>query len=146
VRIGWTAAGADEAFLWLDRDHDGKVGSGAELFGTATPLKNGQPAKNGFQALREFDTNGDGVITSRDDIWSQLQLWRDTNHNGISEPSETTPIARSGVYAFGLAYRWTGRRDQWGNSFKYESFVLLEDERRRLRVKALCDIFFVPVR
>src|SRR4051812_19872847 len=83
--MGWTAAGADEAFLWLDRNNNGKVTSGAELFGNFTPLQNGQLARNGFEALRELDTNNDGVIDERDPIWSRLMLWRDLNHNGISE-------------------------------------------------------------
>jgi hypothetical protein len=39
--LGWTARGADEAFLCLDRNHDGRITSGVELFGTATPLVNG---------------------------------------------------------------------------------------------------------
>ena len=86
--MGWTEGGADEVFLWLDRNHDGRVNSGAELFGNFSPLKNGHLAKNGFEVLREFDTNGDGAVDERDAIWSQLMLWRDLDHNGVSEQSE----------------------------------------------------------
>jgi hypothetical protein len=88
------------------------------LFGNFTPLQNGQPAKNGFEALREFDTNGDGVIDNRDPIWSRLMLWKDLNHNGISEQNEILPIVESGVTSIDLHYHWTGRRDRWGNAFR----------------------------
>ncbi|HEV2722323.1 MAG TPA: hypothetical protein VG323_20050, partial [Thermoanaerobaculia bacterium] len=93
--IGWTARGANEAFLCLDRDHDGEITSGVELFGTATPLKNGQPAANGYLALAEYDDNQDGVIDEHDAIWIHLLLWRDLNHDGISEQNELTPISQS---------------------------------------------------
>ena len=72
--MGWTEAGADEAFLWFDRDHNGSVSSGAELFGNFTPLLGGGFAKNGFVALKDFDTNADGIIDERDAIWAQLLL------------------------------------------------------------------------
>ena len=145
VRIGWTAAGADEAFLWLDRNGNGRVDNGAELFGTATPLQNGPIARNGFEALRELDSNGDGVIDASDAAWPQLMLWRDLNHDGRSDPGEITPIATSGVVALSLTYHWTGRPDKWGNAFRYESVVWLDEGRGHKRAKPVYDIFFVAV-
>jgi hypothetical protein len=142
--MGWTAAGADEAFLWLDRNHKGKVTSGAELFGNFTPLKNGQLAKNGFEALREFDTNGDGVIDERDPIWSRLMLWRDLNHNGISEQNEILPIAGSDVTSIDLHYHSSGRHDTYGNLFKYESLVSIKNgSGHGIHKQPIYDIFFV---
>jgi len=143
--MGWTAAGANEAFLWLDRNHNGTVTSGAELFGNFTPLQNGQRAKNGFEALREFDTNGDGVIDERDPIWSRLMLWQDLNHNGISEPNEILPIAGSGVTSIDLHDHWSGRRDTSGNLFKYESLVSITDSAGHTVQRPVYDIFFAPV-
>jgi hypothetical protein len=141
--IGWTAAGADEAFLWLDRDGNGKVDSGAELFGNATSLRSGAKAANGFEALREFDDNGDGVIDEHDAIWSRLMLWRDLNHNGISDSDEITPLAGSGVLAIELNYHWTGRRDPYGNIYRYESHLWLENPNGRPRSKPVYDIYFI---
>ncbi len=146
LRMGWTAAGADEAFLWLDRNHNGKVTSGTELFGNFTPLRNGQLAKNGFEALRELDANNDGVIDERDPVWSRLMLWRDLNHNGISEPNEIAPLDGSGVYAIDLNYHWTGRHDSWGNAFRYESVVSMTNRGGHgIHQRPVYDIFFVSV-
>jgi len=143
VRIGWTAAGADEAFLCLDRDHDGRITSGAELFGNATPLANGMPAQNGFLALAEYDDNHDGVIDERDRIWGELLLWRDLNHDGISQPSELTSVVGSGLAAISLDYRWTGRRDPTRNLFKYESKVWMMNPGGQATPRPVYDIFFV---
>lgn len=144
--MGWTAADADEAFLWLDRNHNGRVTSGAELFGTFTPLRNGDLAKNGFEALSEFDTNHDGVIDHREPIWSQLLLWRDLNHNGTSEPSEISTLESSDVTAIDLRYHWTGRHDRWGNTFRYESKISIRNKSgHAARQQPVYDIFFVSI-
>lgn len=144
--MGWTAAGADEAFLWLDRNDDLTVNSGAELFGNFTPLQNSQLARNGFEVLREFDTNSDGVIDERDSIWSELMLWRDLNHNGISEQSEILPIDESSVTSIDLDYHWTGRHDASGNLFKYECLVSIKNgSGHGVHKQPVYDIFFVPL-
>jgi hypothetical protein len=141
--IGWTAPGTNQAFLWMDRDHDGVVTGGAELFGTATVLKNGHRAANGFEALREFDTNGDGVIDANDPVWPQLLLWTDRNHDGISQPSEITRLSDSPVRSISLTYHWTGRRDAHGNAFRYEGLISLSTGGKGLREEPVYDIFFV---
>jgi hypothetical protein len=146
IPIGWTAAGADEAFLFLDRNANGIVDSGAELFGNATALNNGSKAPNGFVALAEFDGNHDGTIDEHDAIWPQLRLWRDLNHDGISQQSEIEPIAGSTVAAIGLDYHWTGRHDSSGNSFRYKSKVWIADAGHHATPHSVYDIFFVLVR
>jgi hypothetical protein len=144
--IGWTAGGEDEAFLCLDRDHDGIIDTGAELFGTATPLNNGQTARNGFEALAELDSNRDNRIDADDEVWPLLILWRDLNHNGISEPSELAPVATSALRAIGTDHHWTGRRDSWGNVFKYESQIWVVGKQGQVTPRPVYDIFFIRVR
>ena len=143
LTIGWTAPGTNQAFLWMDRNHDGVVTGGAELFGTATVLKNGHRAPNGFEALREFDANADGVINASDPVWPQLLLWTDRNHDGISQPSEITRLADSPVRSISLAYHWTGRRDEHGNTFRYEGITSLSTGGKGSREQPVYDIFFV---
>lgn len=143
--IGWTAAGADEAFLCLDRDQNGTIDSGAELFGNAVMLADGTRARNGFVALSTFDDNSDAMIDERDPIWSQLRLWRDLNHDGTSQPSEIAPVAGSRVTAISVDHHWTGRRDSSGNTFRFKSQVWINDEGKGSTPRPLYDIFFVAV-
>jgi hypothetical protein len=144
VHIGWTAAGADEAFLAVDRDHSGAIETGAELFGTATPLQSGAPAGNGFVALLELDDDANGLIDERDSIWTSLLLWRDWNHDGHSQPAELSPMATSDMTAISLSYHWTGRRDRSGNFFRYTSTVFLTQRSvGGSTPRPVYDIFFV---
>lgn len=62
--------------LMLDRNGNGHLDDGSELFGDSTILPNGMKGSNGFQALVYYDANGDGRIDANDPIWSQLRVWQ----------------------------------------------------------------------
>jgi hypothetical protein len=130
VQISWTPPDADEGWLVLPPS-DGKIVNGAEMFGNLTP----QPPSddpNGFSALAVYDEpknggNGDGIIDSRDAIFSRLRIWRDSNHNGISEPWELISLTDAGIKSISLNYTETGYVDKWGNRFRYRARVVSTD-------------------
>ncbi len=129
-RLAWTAAGSDDAWLVLDRDGDGSVGDGGELFGNYT-RQAAPPAgqqKNGFLALAVYDRpaeggNGDGVMDGRDAVFSSLRLWRDANHDGVSQPGELHALAGLGLKSIELDYKESKRADEHGNRFRYRAKV-----------------------
>lgn len=129
-RTAWTRAGAENAFLALDRNGDGRIDNGSELFGDATPLHSGQLTENGFIALAEFDSNADGVIDAADGIWPVLLLWTDRNHDGISASNEIRRIVGSSVIALETDHHAIGRTDPWGNLYRYQSHFHVAGGRR----------------
>jgi len=146
IYLAWTAAGAPMAFLAIDRNQNGRIDDGSELFGNHTPLPGGTTAANGFEALLPDDANHDGVIDASDPIWSSLLLWTDVNHDGVSQAAELLSVSQSNVVAISLDYHFTGRYDGKGNRFRFESTVWMNRSGGRATPRPVYDIFFTQAR
>ncbi len=144
----------DNAFLVLDKNNNGQVDNGGELFGD----QNG--AENGFLELAKYDANGDGVINADDEIFNQLLLWVDFNKNGkvdytngTTEELKTLPEA--GVTELSVSFeivkdkKGNILKDAFGNitgfigSFK----MMIEDAAGKLVevVRTMMDVFFTSL-
>jgi hypothetical protein len=84
-------------WIALDRDGDGAITAGDELFGDASG------ARDGFEALTALDANHDGRIDAADPAYSKLVLWFDRDGNHASSPDELVPLS-SVVTSIALAH------------------------------------------
>jgi Ca2+-binding RTX toxin-like protein len=98
---GWVTP--DDAFLVIDRNGNGRIDSGRELFGDATPLEAGGSATDGFAALAQEDSNHDGQVTAADARWADLRLWRDLNQDGLTQSDELSTLDDHGITALNVA-------------------------------------------
>lgn len=129
--VAWTPAGEPEGFLVLDRNGNGAIDDGSELFGDHTPLSwgtVGPTARDGFQALAWFDErlqggNADGWIDVHDAVYPYIKVWIDFDHNGLSQPAELFPLADAGIIAIGLLDHITARTDRLGDEYRYMSLA-----------------------
>ncbi|HEX4970258.1 MAG TPA: hypothetical protein VJ299_03120 [Steroidobacteraceae bacterium] len=122
--VQWVRPRGDEAFLTLDRNRNGIVDDGSELFGVGTPLLEGGTAPNGFVALAQYDQpllggNDDGVISRADAVWQELSLWVDANADGVATRNEMRRPESLGLTSFGIIPRVRRYIDEAGNSLPY---------------------------
>lgn len=111
---GWVRP--SDGLLVFDKNGDGIIDRGSELFGNNTILKNGIKAANGFEALKEYDSNHDGVITSFDSDWARLQIWRDVDANGYSSSDELFNLSNVGINSISTNYTNSTYVDEFQNA------------------------------
>lgn len=134
--ISWTDAAGDDAFLVLDRNSNGNIDDGTELFGSVTPQPPAEGEPNGFNALSVYDRpqnggNSDGLIDEADWVYDELRLWLDGNHDAVSQSDEMTTLAAAGITAIELDYVVSRRLDRHGNKFTWQGKVRTAQGKKR---------------
>ncbi|MGN0920836.1 MAG: hypothetical protein ACI4NJ_03805 [Cellvibrio sp.] len=81
--------GSGSGYLAWDKNNDGKVNDGSELFGPTTG--------RGFAELAQHDSDGNGFIDEADPIYSQLRIW-------IQNPDGTTQLFALGEKDVGAIF------------------------------------------
>jgi len=115
-RTGWV--GPDDGLLVLDLNGNGRIDNGGELFGNFTVLPDGERAEHGFAALAVHDANGDGYIDRGDPVWTLLQIWRDANQDGVSQPDELHALGDFGIERIALDFQESDHVDDHGNAHR----------------------------
>ena len=94
----------DDGILARDINGDKEINSGAELFGNFTQLKNGELAKNGFEALKDLDSDDNGVFDESDKTFNEILVWQDYNSNGKAESGELKSLSEHGIKSINLEF------------------------------------------
>ncbi len=107
-------------YLALDKNEDGTINDGTELFGTASG--------NGFADLAKYDLDGNGFIDEGDEVFNRLKIWTmDENGN-----EELVSLAEKGIGAICLQnmatdFALTGQDNQTKGMIRNTGFFLYEN-------------------
>lgn len=108
-RTGWIAD--DDAFLVLDRNYNGVIDGGREMFSNALVAL----ARRGLAGMAWTDASYDGRITAADPVWEELRLWQDRDGDAIQDEGELLRLAELGITELNYAmstYTRDGRQYQ----------------------------------
>jgi hypothetical protein len=133
LQTAWISG--DDALLALDRDGNGRIDSGTELFGDITA---GEAQDNGFGALAQLDANSDGKVDSKDPSYKKLVLWKDENRDGVSQRAELRSLATSGIKSLATGMSASGSFDKHGNDMRLQGSFTRTDGSSGLMV----DVYF----
>lgn len=131
---------ASTPWIALDRNADGVIDHGGELFGSDTVLATGAPAPNGFVALAALDANHDGVIDAADPAFGSLVLWADRDADGTSSPGELAPLSAK-IVSISLANAVQPRCDARGNCEGERSALTWRDGAGTLHTGSVVDVY-----
>ncbi|TMO46963.1 hypothetical protein CWC24_08345, partial [Pseudoalteromonas ruthenica] len=122
TRLGTGWVSASDGLLVLDKNGNGIIDNGRELFGDNTVIDDstGELAEHGYKALQALDKNNDGIINYRDEIYRRLQVWQDKNQDGFSQADELMSLADLGIVSIDVANYNNDGTIQNGNELAYK--------------------------
>ena len=124
IAIGWVSP--DDGFIVFDRNGNGTIDDGNELFGNISI-----DFADGFDQLEELDRtehsgNGDGEISPLDESFPRLAVWKDANTNGITDEGELVSLNSLGIKRIDL-FSHQGQKKSRGMNIPRTSVVILEE-------------------
>lgn len=130
----WPEANSPGYFLALDKNRNGSIDDGQELFGD-------QKNDHGFQSLSTLDANDDGWISSDDPEFKNLLLWNDKNGDGVSQKKELVSISRLNVIAISLKYENVAR--SFGDRAMYDKKSIFKFKKKgKIESGKIVDVYF----
>lgn len=135
-KLYWPEAKSKSYFLALDRNKNQKIDDGDELFGDQKNFS------NGFEALKELDSNKDGVIDVKDKEFNNLLLWQDINGNGISEKNELKKITHYKILSIDLNYVEYFKAFGTRAEMKQKSLIKYKDPTGKTKEALIYDVYF----
>lgn len=115
--------GTEDGFLVLDRNGNGVIDDGGELFSDQVEMSDGSISASGFAALSDLDENGDGIIDANDAKFADLSVWVDGNHDGSFE-NELHSLEELGITSISLNHIQTDTVDSDTGTIVTESSVV----------------------
>lgn len=128
-QTAWLKKGS--GFLVWDKNGDGMVNDGTEMFGEATVMSDGKRAENGVEALKDLDSDNNNIINQYDELWGKLRIWHDENSNGKTEEGELSLLSDWDIQSISLDFAEINLKDEADNKILFESEVVLENGERR---------------
>lgn len=157
-QVAWVDRDSRFGFLFIDRNENGIVDNGRELFGNFTV----PGSHNGFDALQRLNqllgqTELVPFIEEGQPLYPHLKIWDDANNDGVSTPEEVQPASNI-LSQIGLGYQPTSIEDRHGNKFAFKGFGFVRTghgrnytrdmKEQHERTVPLYDVFFAgrPIR
>ncbi|WP_457663192.1 beta strand repeat-containing protein [Sinorhizobium medicae] len=130
-RTGWVDA--TDGLLVYDQNENGRIENSSEWFGTK--------ATDGFSVLATHDSNTDGQIDENDDIWEDLQIWQDTDQDGVTDEGELTSLADHDIVSISLAATAVDQTND-GHDVSHTSTFIVDDGVNPSSSRIVHDIWF----
>lgn len=137
---------AKTPWLALDRNGNGGIDDGSELFGSMTVLADGRRAAHGFEALRALDCDGNGLLDERDPAFAELVLWSDRDGDRRTGPGELAAVSQAGIVSIDLRYVSDPRCDGRGNCEVERAHIVYRDASGALRTGSVVDVHLAAQR
>jgi hypothetical protein len=140
-RVAWPRQSQTRAgWLARDRNGNGTIDDGSELYGTATiQIVAPGELRHGFKALAVEDSNGDSVVDPQDSAYNDIRVWFDLDLDGQSQEGELRSLAELGVIQLKLRHESVREFDAGLNLCIFEGRGV-QQIGRTVREIHLCDI------